>query len=102
MPRLRWMFVAAIVTLLLFIAGTVYFFEIQKIARLRFAVAEHSARLAEKEQNVKELKEKIAFYETDEGIAHLAREQYNLAFPGERVYVIAGASSDISPSRLSP
>ena len=97
MPRLRWIFVAAMVTLLLFIAGTVYFFEIQKIARLRLAVAERSAMLAEKEQTVKELREKVAFYKTDEGIAHLAREQYNLAFPGERVYVISSASSDVSP-----
>ena len=56
MPRLRWIFVAAMVTLLLFIAGTVYFFEIQKIARLRLAVAERSAMLAEKEQTVKELR----------------------------------------------
>ena len=82
MPRLRWMFVAAMVTLLLFIAGTVYFFEIQKIARLRLAVAERSAMLAEKEQTVKELREKVAFYNNDEGIAHLAREQHNLVFPG--------------------
>ena len=60
-------------------------------------MAERSAMLAEKEQTVKELREKVAFYNTDEGIAHLAREQYNLAFPGERVYVISGASLDVSP-----
>jgi cell division protein FtsB len=97
MPRLRWIFVAAITTLFLFIVGTIYFFEIQKIARLRLAVAERSAKLAEKERNVREYREKVNFYKTKEGIAHLAREQYNLAFPGERVYMIASASSDVSP-----
>jgi cell division protein FtsB len=97
MPRLRWIFVAAMVTLFLFIAGTVYFFEIQKIARLRLAVAARSAVLAEKERSVKELREKVAFYNNDEGIAHLAREQHNLVFPGERVFMIVGASSDVSP-----
>jgi cell division protein FtsB len=44
--------------------------------------------LAEKEKSVKEYREKVAFYETDEGIAHLAREQYNLSFPGERVFIV--------------
>ena len=92
MPRLRWMFIAAFATLLFFIAVTVYYFEYQKLTRLKFAVAESSVRLAEKERNVRDYREKVAFYETDEGIAHLAREQYNLAFPGERVYTIERAS----------
>jgi cell division protein FtsB len=102
MPRLRWIFAAAIVTLFLFIAGTVYFFEIQKLARLRILVAERSAKLAEKERSVKEYREKVNFYKTKEGIAHLAREQYNLAFPEEQVYVIMGASSDVLPPLPPP
>jgi cell division protein FtsB len=94
MPRLRWMFIAALATLLFFIAATVYYFEFQKLTRLKFAVAEGSARLFEKERNVINYREKVAFYKTDEGIAHLAREQYNLAFPGERVYTIERTSSE--------
>ena len=94
MPRLRWMFIAALATLIFFIAATVYYFEFQKMTRLNYAVAESSARLAAKEQSVRDYREKVAFYKTDEGIAHLAREQYNLAFPGERVYTIERASSE--------
>ena len=97
MPRLRWVFVGAFVLLLVVIAGTVYFFEIQKIARLRLAVAERTTRLAEKERNVRDYREKIDFYKTGEGIAHLARDQYNMAFPGERVYVVVSTSSDVWP-----
>ncbi|MDR2180969.1 MAG: septum formation initiator family protein [Synergistaceae bacterium] len=96
MPRLRWIFVAAISTLFFFIVGTIYFFEIQKIARLRLAVAERTAKLSEKKRSIKNYREKVNFYETTEGIAHFAREQYNLAFPGERVYVIQSVSSDVS------
>ena len=96
MPRLRWMFVAALASLLFLIAATVYYFEFRKLTRLKFAVAESTARLAEKERNVRDYREKIAFYKTDEGIAHLAREQYNLAFPGERVYIINMDSSETS------
>ena len=82
------MVVAAFFTLLLFITATVYYFEIQRLARLKLAVAESSVRLAEKKRSVENYREKVIFYETDEGIAHLAREQYNLAFPGEQVYIV--------------
>ena len=95
MPRLRWIIVAAFSFLLFFIAGTAYFFEIQRISHLKAAVAERSAKLAEKERSVQEYREKVNFYKTKEGIAHLAREQYNLAFPGERVYLVVNISSDL-------
>ena len=88
MPRLRWMFVAAVGALLFFIAVTVYYFEFRKLTRLQIAFTESSAKLAEKERSVQNYREKVAFYKTDEGLAHLAREQYNLAFPGERVYIV--------------
>ena len=88
MPRLRWMFVAALGTLLFFIAATVYYFEFRKLTRLKVAFVENSAKLEEKERSVRNYREKVAFYKTDEGIAHLAREQSNLAFPGERVYIV--------------
>ena len=94
MPRLRWMFVAALAILLFFITVTVFHFEFQKLKRLKFAVTESTVRLAEKERNVKNFREKVAFYKTDEGMAHLAREQYNLVFPGERVFIIKKASPD--------
>ena len=95
MPRLRWMFVVALATLLFFITTTVYYFEVRKLARLAFAVADGEVKLAEKERSVINYREKVAFYETDEGIAHLAREQYNLAFPGEQVYI---GKKDSSPN----
>ena len=39
-------------------------------------------------RSVQELREKVAFYGTPDGVAHLAREQYNLSFPGEMVFKI--------------
>ena len=94
MPRLRWMFAAALASLLFCITVTVYYFEFQKLTRLKFAVMESTAKLAEKERTVRDYREKIAFYRTDEGIAHLARERYNLAFPGERIYIVTRESSE--------
>ncbi|MDR2175223.1 MAG: septum formation initiator [Synergistaceae bacterium] len=92
-PRLRWTAVAAVVVTFLCIFGTCCFIEISKIVHLRAAVAENSAKLTEKENNVRRYREMVEFYGTREGIAHLARERNNLVFPGERVFLIAGISS---------
>jgi cell division protein FtsB len=90
------MCIAAIGLLLLCIAGTYYFIEIKKIFRLHAAVAENSVGLAEKERSVQQYREMVEFYKTEEGIAHLARERDNLVYPGERVFIVAGASSNDS------
>ena len=97
MPRLRWVFIAAFAVLLFFIGATVYYFEFQRLTRLNIALAESSAKLTEKERSVKNYKEKVAFYKTAEGMAHLAREQYNLAFPGEKVYIVKRDYSQSAP-----
>ena len=97
MPRLRWVFAFAIVALLAFIVSTACFFELKKITKLQMIIEERSSRLEEKEQAVREYREKIEFYKTKEGIAHLAREQHNLTFPGERVYIIISESEDNAP-----
>jgi cell division protein FtsB len=92
-PRLRWTAVAAVVVTFLCIFGTCCFIEISKILRLRSAVTENSAKREEKKRNVRRYREMVEFYKTQEGIAHLARERDNLVFPGERVFLVVGASS---------
>jgi cell division protein FtsB len=93
-PRLRWTVVAAVAATILCIAGTYFFIEISKILRLSAAVTENSAELAEKERSERRYREMVDFYKTEEGIAHLARERDNLVFPGERVFLVIGASSE--------
>ncbi|MDR1874358.1 MAG: septum formation initiator [Synergistaceae bacterium] len=96
MPSLRWTIAAAITLLVVFIAGTVYFRELRRIFHLHEALNEGAVRLAEKERSVKEYREKINFYQTEEGIIHLAREQYNMAFSDDRVYIIVNTSGDLA------
>ena len=88
------MIVAAFASLLFLIGATVYYFEFQRLMHLNSIVAESSVKLTEKERSVRNYREKVAFYKTEEGMAHLAREQYNLAFPGERVYIVTRESSE--------
>jgi cell division protein FtsB len=76
------------------ITGTVLFFEAERINRLISISVERSSQLAEKQKKVIEYGEQIEFYSTDEGIAHLGREQYNFIYPGEYIFIIQEASED--------
>jgi cell division protein FtsB len=86
--RLRWVLLAAAIGLFSAIMGTASFLEFRKINRLTALADERMAVLVSMSRSVQELREKVAFYNTPEGVAHLAREQYNLSFPGEMVFKI--------------
>ncbi len=88
MPPLRRILVWTLLILFLAIIFTYYAFEINNIFRLTEAKAEREAMLEEKRQLVESYKDKVEFYKTKEGIEHLAREQYNLVAPGERVILL--------------
>lgn len=88
MPPLRRILVWTVLILFLAIIFTYYAFEINNIFRLTEAKAEREAMLEEKRQLVESYKDKVEFYKTKEGIEHLAREQYNLVTPGERVILL--------------
>ena len=78
------------------ITGTVLFFEAERIDGLISISAERSLQLEEKQKKVIKYGEQIEFYSTDEGIAHLGREQYNFIFPGEQIFQIQEESGDKS------
>ena len=88
MPPLRRIFVWTGLILFLAIIFTYYIFEIRNIFRINDAIAEREAMRDEKRELVKSYQEKVEFYKTQEGIEHLAREQYNLVAPGERVILL--------------
>ena len=95
MPPLRRIVIASIVLLLLLIVGTHYFFEVRRIAQLNAAVEEKEDLLRKKQDSVRDYREKVTFYSSREGIEHMAREQYNLVFSGERVILLK--SGDAAP-----
>ncbi len=99
MLRLRWILLAALLSLFAAIMGTSYLLEIRKINQLTGLVDERMAVLVSMSRTVQELREKIAFYSTSEGLAHLAREQYNLSFPGELVFKIEKRKNSLPEGR---
>ena len=99
MPPLRRIFFASVILLVLSITVTYYIFEISRITQLDEVIEEQEAVLQERRESVRSYEEQIAFYKTPEGIQHLAREQYNLILPGERVILLKSQDAASGVSR---
>ena len=95
MPSLRQILFFALVLLGLAITWSYYRFELDRIAEIRAQIVKSEAVLKEKRDSVRDYKEKVEFYKTQEGVEHLAREQYNLIGNGERVILLK--SPDVEP-----
>ena len=95
MPPLRRILFASVILLVLSITVTYYIFEISRIAQLEEAIEKQEAVLNDRRESVRSYQDQVAFYKTPEGIQHLAREQYNLVMPGERVILLK--SPDAAP-----
>ena len=70
------------------------FKEIGRIDRLSDALEAKMEELVELTRKNQELQEKISYYSSPDGIAYLAREEYNLVRPGEKIYRIEIISED--------
>lgn len=97
MIRLRWVVLIAAAVCILAIFGTAYIMEIGKIRRLSGFVDERMDHLVRMSREIQELEDRIRFYNTPEGIARLAREQFNLTYPGEQIFRIEVVSGDDLP-----
>ena len=94
-PRLRWIIFAAAITFLIAVLLTSFFKELEKIDVLSYTLDKRMEELVTEERKSQELKQKIEYYSTPEGIARLAREQFNLVLSGEVMYKIEITSNDV-------
>ena len=99
MPPLRRILFASVILLVLSITVTYYVFEISRIAQLEEAIEKQEAVLSDRRESVRSYQDQVAFYKTPEGIQHLAREQYNLVMPGERVILLKSQDAASGVSR---
>ena len=88
MPSLKQLIFFALILVGLAITWSYYRFELDRIAEIRGQIAKSEAVLKQKREAVRDYKEKVEFYKTQEGVEHLAREQYNLIGKGERVILL--------------
>ncbi|MDR3280333.1 MAG: septum formation initiator family protein [Synergistaceae bacterium] len=95
MPKLRWVIIYALTTFIMAVTVATFFREIGRIERLSDALEARMEELVELTRKNQELQEKISYYTTPAGVAYLAREEFNLVKPGEKIYRIEIISEDI-------
>ncbi len=93
-PRLRWVVYMAAVTFLTAVLLTSFFKEFERIDNLSSTLDERMEELVEEERKTQQLERDINYYSTPEGMARLAREQFNLVLSGETIYKIEITSKD--------
>lgn len=94
MPRLRWVLLWTFTVVFLTVTFAAYVTEFRRTARLGGAVDRKVAELVRLSRTNQDMEEKVSFYGTQEGLARLAREQFNLVKPGEKIYRLQVVSAD--------
>lgn len=97
MIRLRWVLFWAISILITAVLSTALFREFCRVRELEKLVKTKEDRLKNLSEDIKLMREKASFYRTSEGKARLARENFNLILPGEKIYKIIIESDDQLP-----
>ena len=93
-PRLRWVIYSAIVTFLLVVLLASFFRELKRVDTLSKALDRKMEELVLEKRKSQQLQQKIDYYNSPEGIARLAREQFDLVRSGEQIYKIEIVSND--------
>lgn len=94
MPRLRWIILGCVSAFILSIAMTAYINEVTKIVRLKDRLDNRIDQLVRKSRTIEDYRSKIEFYSSPRGVEKLAREEFNMKYPDERVYRIVITSGD--------
>lgn len=97
MLKLRWVIIACACALFIAIMGTSYYREMRKISMLSQKVDIQMEKLVSMSRTIQEYQEKVDYYSTPEGVARLAREEFNFVYPGEKIYRIVPVSPDVLP-----
>lgn len=93
-PRIRWVVFFAGLSFLAAVLLTSLFKEMRKVDKLSAILDERMEELVKEERRNQELERDIKYYSTPEGIARLAREEFNMVRPGEKLYKIKVISND--------
>ena len=94
LPKIRWVVIASVASFVLAVTLVTFFKEMERIDRLADALELRMEELVELTRKNQEIQEKISYYTTPQGIAHLAREEFNLVRAGEKIYKIEIVSAD--------
>lgn len=97
MLPIRWVLFWTLVVLVAAVLSTAFIREWSRVVYLKETLIQKEREVRVLTEKVKRAEEKLKFYETPKGKARLAREQFNLVFPGERIYRLSLESGDALP-----
>ncbi len=98
MIPIRWVLFWASVGLMTAVLSTALAREWSRVIFMRESVVQKEAELESLNRELSRAQERLEFYKTPKGKARLAREQFNLALPGERIYRLSVESGDHLPN----
>ncbi len=75
---------------------TAMFRELGRQKELKALMEKKNAALAEAQDRLSRMRDRVEFFKTEEGQAWIAREKLNMAFSGEEIYRIEGDPSQDS------
>jgi cell division protein FtsB len=91
--------VLALLGVVVAIIGTGSFIELRRASRLKMLVDTRMEELVRLSRTIQDLQAQIRYLQTPEGIARKARQDFNLAMPGEKIYRIEVQSDDRLPQQ---
>ena len=86
--RLRWVVFWAVVAVAFAMLVTSMYNEFRRQDQLVKYREEQLARLAEIQDQLERMRDRVDFFKTEEGQAWIAREKLNMALPGEEIYKV--------------
>lgn len=95
MFKIRWLILYAVISFIAAVSVSTFYREIDRTKRLTNTLETKMQELVELSRTNQEMQEKVSWYDTPAGIAHLAREEFNLVKKGERIYQMQIVSSDL-------
>jgi cell division protein FtsB len=84
--RLRWVFLLTLVGVCLAILWTSYSYELSRMHRLTVLLDRKMTVLVQLQRKLEVLREELEYVGTEEGLAEVARREFNMLRPDERLF----------------
>lgn len=92
--KLRWVTFWAAVVVAVAMVVTSVLNELNRQQRMVELMQEKAEALAEAQDRLSRLRDRVEFFKTPEGQAWIARDRLNMAFEGEMIYKIEGVPEE--------
>ncbi len=85
-PRLRWVILFTLVGVCLGALWTSYSYELARMHRLTALLDRKMTALAQLQRKLESTREQLRYAQTEEGLAEIAKRDYNMLGPDERLF----------------